>query len=100
MRQNDEALPIHHVNASSYFTFEFYVGFFFPSLAFCTVQHFDPPVNPHMSLMTFQNHIYSLPVRFAFVEGLDFSWLEIIGPLESILLPLVDSSSVGINYVV
>lgn len=28
MSQNDEALPINHVNARSYFTFEFYVGFF------------------------------------------------------------------------
>lgn len=98
MSQNDEALLINHVNASSYFTFEFYVGFFFPSLAFCTPQHFDPPVNPHTSLMTFQNN--SLLVRFTFAEGLDFPWLETIGPFESILLPQVHSSSVSINYVV
>lgn len=28
MSRNDEALPINHVNVSSYFTFQIYVGFF------------------------------------------------------------------------
>lgn len=74
--------------------------FFNPSVTFCTLQHFDPSVNPHTSWMAFQNQIYNLSMRFVFAEGLDIPRLETIGSPQSVLLPRVHSSSVSLNYVV